>query len=259
MSEVETGELPETDATVAEPVEGSAESTPQEADESQSKVQKRINKLTWEKHEEQRRADALEARLQSLEAQKPNPSEALADVKAPNYADFDTDEAYNAAMQSYTVETYTRLHEQEKETQTRQQAEVQARQRQQDYQAKVAAYAAENDAFIEVVSRANFNVEPHLQDVLMQSGKPAELTHYLAEHPDDVIRFNSMSPTAVALELGAIEARYVAAAPKKISSAPPPQTDLDGADISPQALSDDMDADDWVAKRRQQLREKGKL
>lgn len=258
MSESETGQdLPETDAVVAEPEKVEAESTPQDESKDESRVQKRINKLTWEKHEAERKARELEERLTALEQPKPDLSQAISDIKVPQYADYASDEDYQAALQSYNVQTFERLQE---TTQTQAEADKARQEREAKhaaYQDKVAAYAEVHEGFVDALMNSNVNISDSVQQVLFESDKAAELTHWMAENAAEAVRINNLPPILAAKELGRIEASLEAVAPKKVSSAPPPQTDISGSDDSvTSGLRDDMDIDDWMAKRRAQLIEK---
>lgn len=257
MSEVEAGDAiaPENDATVAdEATPQTEESTPQT--DEQSGVQKRINQLTWEKHEAQRRADAAEAKLKEKERPaEPKPT----GLKAPVPSDFDTDEEYSAALESYTVETHRTL-TQQAQTDAEQRQQAQERATKKDaYQARVAEYAAEHEGFVEAVSSTQIPISESVEQVLFESERGPELTHWLAENAAEAIRINNLPPILAAKELGRIEASLDAVAPKKVSDAPPPDTELSGADTAPEGLSDDLDIDEWMKRRRAQLKERGKL
>ena len=64
----------------------------------------------------------------------------------------------------------------------------------------------------------------------------------MASNPAEAVRINQLSPVLAAKELGRVEARLEAQQPKKVSDAPPPQTDLSGSDgAPPEGLSDDLD------------------
>lgn len=256
MSEVETGQdLPKTDATVAEPEAQTEESTTSGDEVKEpNRTQKRINQLTWEKNEEKRRADEMEARLAALEQAKPDPVEAIKDIPVPNYADFDNDESFQLAMQQYNANTFERLQQNTVAQQQAEQSQAEQRAQRQAYQQKVAEYAATHDGFIEAVQGSNVNLSDEVTQLLVTSDKAGELTHFLAENPDDALRINALPPNLAARELGKIEARFELTAPKKVSDAPTPLSDLSGADSPSTELRDDMDIDEWMAKRRAQKR-----
>lgn len=260
MSEVEAGpDVPETDANVAPVDETVEESTPQEPEpqEEPDRVQKRINQLTWEKHEANRRAKELEERLAALEAQnQPQPRDVVSDIKPPNFSDYSSDEEYAAAMQEYTVQTVERLQEQSQSEIQRQQQEAEKRQKRDAYQTRIAQYAVENDGFVEAIQASNVNISEAVEQVLFESERAAELTHWLAENAAEAVRINNLPPVLAAKELGRIEATFDAVQPKKASNAPQPQTELSGGEPAPTALSDDMDIDEWMRRRNEQVREK---
>ena len=257
MSEVEAGpDVPETDAPVTEteaaPLEDSA---PQEKAEPDP-VQRRINKLTWEKHEAQRREKALEERLAALEAQqKPDLKSVV--TPPPTPTEFDSDAEYQQALQTHTVKTFERLQEETARAQTEQQKTTERAQRLADYRARVARFAEENDEFIETVRDAPIgDLSEAVEAVLMASPKGPELTLWLAQNPDRFAEINAQDAITVARELTKVEATFEMAAAKKASDAPPPQTELSGGDEAPTGLRDDMDIDAWMEARRAQVMER---
>ena len=253
MSEVEAGTpVPETDAPVVE----TEDSTPQATDE-QSRAEKRINKITWEKHEAIRQSEAKDARIAELEAQLTQPKP---DVKVPVVTDFDNDEEYAQALQDYTVQTAQSVHQQTQAQAEKAAQEAERNNKKQAYQSKVAAYAMEHEGFVEAVTGSNVTISESVEQVLIESDRGPELTHWLAENASEALRINSLPPILAAKELGKIEASLDALKPKKASDAPPPETDISGSDTNPpEGLSDDLDVDTWMERRRAQLRERGKL
>lgn len=259
MSEVEAGaEAPENDATVAEEAQASEEvSTPQPEPEKPDRVQKRINQLTWEKHEAQRKNAELEERLKALENRQPSAAEAVQGLEAPKFSDFDTDEAYAQALTNHNMQMFEKMQEQSQQHAEAARRQAEREQKVNSYQERMAAYVAEHDEALEAITGSNINVSPGVEQVLLDSDKGPELTHWLAENPAEAIRINQLPEVLAAKELGRIEATFDAVAPKKVSEAPPPQTDLSGGDAEePGSLRDDMDIDDWMAKRRAQVKEK---
>ena len=263
MSEVEAGHtVPENDASVAEPeAVQSEDSTPsndeaQSKDDGQSRVQKRINQLTWEKHEAERRAKELEDKLQAASESRPDPVQAIQDIPVPNYTDFPTDEDYQAALQRYNVQTFERLQQQTVLQQEQQAAERERNERRRSYQEKIASYASTHDGFVEAISNSNVHVSDDIAEILETSDKAGELTHWLAENADEALRINNLPTVLAARELGRIEATLDAVAPKKVSDAPPPMTEVAGSDTQSADLRDDMDIDEWMARRNAQRFEK---
>lgn len=263
MSEVqaEAAIASENDAPVEieESTPSQAEETPKaEAAEDKSAVQKRIDKLTWKAHEAERRAQDLEQKLQQQEAPKPNPVEAIKDIPVPNYSDFESDQAYQEALQNYNAQSFARLNEQA-EADRKATAEREARQQvRTQYQAKVEKFAAENDGFVEALTGSDVVINNDVLDMVMESEKSAELTYFLAQNAEAAIRLNSLPLMSAARELGRIEASIDSVQPKTVSDAPAPMADLNGSDSVTEGLSDDLSTDEWLKRRRAQLQQRGR-
>ncbi len=252
MSDAETEVKPsETDA----PVETGESTTPEvtESKDEPSRAQKRINQLTWEKNEAARKAAELERKLAEKEQPKPDPVSALSDIPVPKYEDFDSDADFQSALQKYNAQAFTRLHEQTQESEAQRQAVAKQQAERADYQKKVAAFAAQNDDFVEIVSQSTVHISDDVTDILVGSEKAPELTLWLAQNPEAADRLNNLPPVQAARELGRIEFQIETAAPKTVSDAPAPMTDLGGGDSPAQGLSDDLDIDEWMRRRNEQI------
>lgn len=173
--------------------------------------QKRINKVTADKYEQQRRADELQRKLDEMQAK---PKEASA---APKLEDFDHDEeAYNAASIKYQVSEAVKAERASIDTDAQ--------------QAKAAeAQRAFNDRIV-AMNKPDFadvaNSVPQLPagvaDALVQSENGAELIYHLGTHLDMADKLASMSPTQAIMELGRISANMNTNPEIKQSAAPNP-------------------------------------
>jgi hypothetical protein len=211
-------------ASDAAPVENvQAPAAPSPAPEKVDNVQKRIDRLTWEKNEYRRQLDELRARPES-KAPAPEP------LKPPTKADHDyDDDKYQAALIAYT--------EQIAEKKAQELLEKHERNRQES--AKQRTFQERQDAFIKskpdyrekVTENESLPITPEMAQVIRESEMGPELAYYLAENEDKAAAISQLSPFLQARELGRIEALLEsqkaapAAAPAekpKVTAAPPP-------------------------------------
>ncbi len=78
---------------------------------------------------------------------------------------------------------------------------------------------------IEIATDLGTKVSPQLGWLIKESDIPTGMVRYLYDHPAEVNRLNSLSPTSAAREIGKIEAKILNPPrldTKKVSSAPPP-------------------------------------
>lgn len=231
-------------------------SSPSESDESSA--QKRIRQLTYQKHEAERRAQEHEARIRELERGKPSqvqPPNADT-IRPPHPDDYDTDEAYRSAAESYNRASVQKYLAEERAQEEARVAQEQRAQLLQTYQQKVAAYAAESEGFVEDVEAAKsvLSFSEPVAEMLASSEKPGEVTHYLAKNPEHALKLARMSVAQAAREIARIEIAVDAAKPKP-SNAPPPMSEVgDGTSGDPGELSSNLSTEEWMKRRRAQLR-----
>ena len=241
----------ETQDVAAEQGDASPGESAPPKDEDESPAQKRIRQLTWKQREAERRAEEAERKAQELEARLNQPK-GDSELKVPLESEFDSDSDYRAAMDRYFSErTKAEMSRYQGE-----QTEAQKRAAQQTalngYREKVAAYAADNPNFIEDIQRAEYKITEAIQEALVSSDKPAELTHYLAKNPDHALKIAQMGPVAAARELAKVEYKLETAS-RKVSNAPPPTKDVDDADGGSEVvIRDGMTTEEFLAARAAQ-------
>ena len=195
------------------------------ADEPTEKIlseraQKRINKVTADKWEATRRAEAAEAKLagmQSAQATKQNVE--------PKKEDFDYDEeAYTSALIDYKVNLKA-------ESLSKQQQDIQAEQVKDEAAKKFAencAAFAENKAdFNEVLSRVP-TLQPSVLQEVMSMGNGPELAYFLGENQDIGNNIARMNPVAAGIKIGEISRKLSEPKLIKPSDAPDPIEPLKG-------------------------------
>ena len=243
----------ETPTTESAPVEDTKDPIATEANEPKGDepkangVQERINKITADKHEERRqreasdkRADELQAKLDSIEANKPKLSE-------PNLEEHNYDEdAFNKATVAFQVQ------EQVKAELTTQKAQ----QEQTDQQAEAQAELSKFNERAEALGKDDFAVKakaiPELPEgvasAIMSLENGAEMVYHLGSNLDKADALSSMTPMAAMMELGRISASMSVKPEIKTSAAPDPIEPVTAGSALSDKIDDEMSIDSWMAK-----------
>jgi len=193
--------------------------TTEDATPEKDNVQKRIDKLTAEKYAEKRQREALEERLASLEASKPQA--AVVTEGKPTLEQFDFDDSqYQAALISYEVKQQV-----EAERVAAQKAQSQAKQREIDasFDNAEVKYATDNPEYInDVQNLPRFN-DQTLSVIKGQENAP-NLVHYLSKNPETAHTIASLDPISAAVQIGTISANLAATTKPAVqtSTAPDP-------------------------------------
>jgi len=230
------------DATPSEepedPSESSAEENGEEPDEKKGKppkgVQKRLDELTREKYDQQRRAEAAEARLQQalgLIEKGPQQQFPTFDPNGPpnpaNYPEGELDINFFRDLAKYEVRQEIQAAKQEA-VHHKTVSEIESRE-----ETARSKYADYND----VVSPQNLGPLLQNQDVfqtLAAHEQGPELAYYLGKNPDQVVAIAQMSPYQAAMRIGQLLASITPEAPtRSASKAPPPISPIRGSGASP--------------------------
>ena len=215
-----------------------SESSPDSGDNHEDKpdkVQVRINKLTAQRYEAERKADAAEKRLQEMEASKPAP--VVETEAAPVLPDdmYDDD-----AMRKYHNDTavYNRK--------VAEDAGKSAYQKQQEAASQTAEQAKQQESISSYVSNAqrdgvDLDKLKAAEKVLVDSGLSSELgqhlmidpsgakiVEYLHDNPAEMHEILKMSPMSAAVKIASeIKAKALSTTPK-VSNAPDPIEAING-------------------------------
>lgn len=91
-------------------------------------------------------------------------------------------------------------------------------------------------------------------EAAMETGKSAQVLYELGKNPDEAMRIMALSPVKMGIELSRMADKIgKTVAAKPISQVPPPITPVDGAARVSDAPSDADDDATWIAKRNAQL------
>lgn len=216
-----------------------------------------IERINGENAELRRKVAEIEARLPKQEA-----------PKAPNPDDFYNDPAaYSDALMRHRLAEERQRWEQEQQ----QQAELRKEQEiTQSYAQRAAAFAEQNDDFIEAVG----SIDPRLlsnelQAAIMAQENGPEIAYHLANNDDELWTLSTLRPDLVPLAVERLSSRLKAAPeagdtpvpstpavvpePKPISQTPPPAPRVGGrspTEVPPEKMTDD----EWYSRDRERRR-----
>lgn len=255
---VEETIAPEELEQVEETQEEQSEQTQEEIEKEKysKRVQKRIDKLEWEKGEEKRRAYALEQELEQLrnvQHQKPQ-----AQQGAPRADDFPAgkyDPDYLLALTEYKIqESIDKLQKSANVSEQRKLVDAQQQQARQ-------AYNDYDDVTADLLDHPLAN-DPVFNDAILASDNVAEVAYYLGKNPDalDIIATMRNNPAKMLKYIGRIEAMLDNQKPleqtkKAVSNAPRPIAPVGSA--KPESATKDpnkMTQSEYVAWRRGQAK-----
>jgi hypothetical protein len=227
-----------------------------ESDDKPKGVGKRIDELTRNWREAERREAALLALLQQR-AQPEAPSKP-ADDTPKTLADFDYDE--NKYREHVYSQVEKRAADAAKRELTAAQEREAAERRKSSFASRSAEFAKTVEDYDEVVSNPRLHISPDMAEVIQESDDGPALAFYLGKNPDVADKIAQLPPKAAARELGKIEARLAyereKAKPEKVSKAPPPPPKVEGSDAVVDKDPDQMSTDEWVKWRNKQLKKR---
>ena len=249
-------EAAEIESSASEELEEQEEEEPPAAKPKRSAAN-RIDQLTRNWRETERRLEDAERRLAAVQ-QQPQPPQPQAPPAQPQVDDFDTYEEYMQKSIDWGVQKGLSS---ERQAQARQQA-VQAQFAQdQQWKQQMETSAQTHEDFEEVVSNPNIPVSPIMSDAMKGSPVGAEIMYWLGQNPAHCEQIAYMPPLDALKEIGKLEwsiQAQSAQAPQdppapapKVSSAPKPIRPVGGkGDSSPTSgYRPDMTMDEYNAWR----------
>ena len=202
--------------------------------------QKRINKVTADKWEALKRAEAAEAKLAEVQqAKEANPQ------KPPTLEDFDyDDQAYQEALIDYKVENKAKSLEQKQQEALQEQSKAETLKR---FTENSAKFAADKEDFNDVLARVPI-LQPSVLNELMSLDNGPEIAYFLGNHSDIADEVIRMHPVAAGIKIGEISRKLAEPKPIKTSSAPEPIEPISSGGAVESDISDEMSMDEWMAK-----------
>lgn len=227
MSEVETAvdgaedALPDEPAkepvkaeeTQQEPSTAEDEPKPEKPKRNDGGFQRRINQLTYEKRE-------LERRLAQTNQPKP--------IEPP---DANTDPV--AYVRHLAQEEARRLLEESRRSEYEYAQRQQFEETQRKFQTRADEFANDNPDFWDAVQALDASVQlaPEIVEVIGDSDLGPQLTYYLAQHMDEAAQLASLPPHIAAARIARIEAKLSAPRQHKPTNTPSPVPTLGGSAV----------------------------
>lgn len=259
-TEIQAVDTPAPDANVPDVENVADPSTAPDAGQPKG-VGKRIDELTRNWREAERREATLLELLRQRDPQPRQENPKPAEEKLKTLADFEYDDA---KYQSYifdqaekrSVEAARRELSAERERET-------ATQRKASFVSRSTEFAKTVEDYDSVVRNPRLHINADMAEVIEDSDDGPALAYHLGKNPDVADRIAQLPPKAAARELGKIEARLAfereKAKPEKVSKAPPPPPKVEGTESSTGNVkpddpdSDKLSDDEWARRRNKQV------
>jgi hypothetical protein len=273
MTEIESGEMPATDAIAPETELVESSTTPEtetpaetgqqtEAERDErgrfTGAQKRFDELTREKYDARREAEYWrEMAMRSQPQPEPVKAEPVA-TPEPDLEDFGYDQAkFKAAWNEWSRATIKA--EIAAELKAEREA-AKAAEREQRHAERVQKYATQKPDFVSKVNDPYLPVSPPMAEVIKDSDYGAELLEWIADNREAAQAIYRLPPHVAHKELGKIEDRIEAAkrrpAVPAVSKAPPPPPTVEAVEPEVDKDPENMAINDWVKWREKQLRKR---
>lgn len=243
----------EVKAEVVKETEAKTENTEKQADSEQTEettdeakpkgkgFQKRINQLTRNVRELERRNSALENEMQ--ERQKP-----AAEVKGePKLEDYDDWGKYAKDVAKWEVNQAKGEFAQKQSEEVHRVLAVKA---QDEFRDRLETYAEKHDDFHEMVEEIGPLIKGGALDAIIDSTHGPEIIHHLAKNPEEAEKLSRLSPSAAAREIGRIEERLSTKSVKKTTSAPAPIKTVTGSSPATVKIEDMDNMKDFIKAHR---------
>ena len=229
-------EVPE----VVKPKETAEETKPEAEKPKEDGFQKRINKVTADKWEATRRAEAAEAKLAEMQT-----APAQQSTVEPKLEDYDFDEAaHTSALIDYKVN-------QKVDSITKQQQDKASQQTKDEINRKFADNVktfAEGKADYMDVMGALPQLQPSVLDELMSSDNGPELVYFLGNNLEIANNIARMNPVAAGIKIGEIAHKLAEPTQIKPSSAPDPIEAISSGGNVESNIDDEISIADWMNK-----------
>lgn len=250
----------------------------QQAVQNKPWFKKRLDKLTYQRHEAERQAQAERQRADQLQTMldrsmtKQNDSILPLPVQAaqkpkPVIDNFETDQEYFEALSDWKLESYQAQEAAKKEYQQQQRQQQQAQQQQAQFdtwfrnESNRAMMTGEQNYMdwdqvvlpvINTQMPVNFGAE------ILQTDNPSDVLYGICKNPAEMNRIMQIqSPVRRAIELSKFDSQLQASKKKGgISNAPPVMTPVKGTKTNPVA-PDPKDTEAWIKARRAEKMKRG--
>ena len=233
--------------TESAPVEDVTNTDSAEAEKpKEDGFQKRINKVTADKHDAKRKEDLATKRADDLQAQldKLNESATLTEPKLEEH-DYDED-AFNKANVSYNVQEQVKV-ELAKQATAQEQINQEAETQKITDSVNEQISALGKDDF-DAKADAIPDLPPGVASAMMSLENGAEMIYHLGNHLDKADSLAGMTPMAAMAEIGRISAQMSVEPEIKLSAAPDPIEPVTAGSALSDKMDDEMSIDAWMSK-----------
>lgn len=223
-------------AAPADPAKPAAPEEPKQ--KPPSRLQQRINELTQQRYDEQRRAEALQAELVQYKRQQEfNQGIAKLDASEPQIDRYQSLAEYQRAMADWTTQRavahanaqWEQMQQQRAVHDARFQAQaIQQQQRVMQENAvierKLGEGAKKYADFMQVVTNEDLPTVrgTPLAEIILEADHAVDITYALAKNPGELERLLSLHPVQAAKEVYRLDQKF-AGAPSTSAPPPPPQ------------------------------------
>lgn len=229
------------------------ESQVEEPEESESvkysrAVQKRIDKITRDKYEAQKKIKELEEQLKDRNVGRP----VRPDIEhfKNEYGDIKQRE-YNSAMSDYEDKFFDWKQRNAKERELEERTRINAEAKKTKFMAQSEEMRQSHPDFDEVIERPVFSQQ--LSQAIFESEKGAEIAYYLGQHEEEALNLSQLSPISMVRELQKLENKFK----KSISNASEPIKPLTGSKTGKQKSWAEMTDEEWYRMRERERLQKG--
>ncbi len=266
--------------TSAEPVSPVGDAAASKAKRPKHDLQRRINELTWQKSQEKRRADALQAELDAVKSRYAASAGQTtgATPQEPREEDFSDYSAYIEALVSYRTAQGIEQALNARDIQARQRAA-----REQLEREALDLDAAHVERVIEAkskypdfdtVTNQDIDISLVMRDAIIRSPNSADLVYYFGKHPEEAVRISALPDGMALMEIGRLTgmlgatAQAPQAAPvtapvarppaRSMTTAPSPITPVAGGAHAATVDEDSLPLSEFILRMNARDREQGR-
>lgn len=209
--------------------------------------QRRIDELTRNWRESERRNDELMSLLKQQTA-PPEPPKGPPTLEQHGY----DESKYQAALTEY-VRNLTR--EEARQVVEQEQQRIQRESKTQTFKQKEAEFAKSVEDYVEKVYDPTLPLSETVVTLIAESDIGPKVAYHLADNPDIARSLYNMTPTQAAREFGKLEAQLAAPAPPKaVSKAPPPAPTIEAVEPEVEKDPDKMTVKQWLKWREKDIK-----
>jgi hypothetical protein len=264
-AEEPSSELPVVEETQNLPDAEEETKPTEETEKPVPKLEKRWNKVVYEREQARKEAakerelrESLEQRLQALETAK-QPEKVEDPDREPQPGDFTDAFEYARELAKYAADNALKnrdkIEAERKQTEERQKLN-------EAWKSKVEAAKSELPDYEAMVASSDITVSDQVRDAILESDVGAKILYHLAENPEVAEKINGLSVVSALREIGRIEARFEKAPEVKPvvkkSNAPAPITPIRGGSNVDVPLTSDGEFTGTPAQWKE-LRRAGKI